>query len=182
MTDVGSVLTPEQMLANAAAAVKSGNTSKNQSAVQKSDTQDTVVLSPVEKVLQKQADDAKKVESYFDSDAYLEQKVSQLRGQLAIYTTLPGLDPSGSVVNGIGAEIKDLLSKQQDKLAASNQKAADAQAKLDEENKQKALDAEITSSDDMLAKVQGKLKPAPLSQEVQALLDTVKGSNVNTTA
>lgn len=184
-----SPLTVEEMLARSAANVKSGKTAANASAVQKLlakngdvDPEDIVELSPVQKIIQQQKEEADKVESYFDSDEFLQLKISQLRGQLAIYTTLPGLDPNGAVIGGIEAEIKDIISKQQDKLAEATKKSDEAEAKLKEQEAQKALEEGILSADDMLDRLNGKTKTTTLSKEAQALLDKVKGSTVNTTA
>lgn len=187
VSDVGSVPSVEEMLARSAANVKSGKTTKNMSAVQKllaenGEPEDTVEISPVQKVLQKQLSDAKKVENYFDSDQFLQLKIGQLRGQLAIYSTLPGLDPSGAVIGGIEAEIKDIIGKQQAKLKASLDKSAEAEKKLKEAEAQKALDAEIPTAQALLDKINGKTTKTALSKEVQALLNKVKGSTVNTSA
>ncbi len=184
MTDVAP-LTAEEMLARSAASVASGKTKANMSAVEKllaengEGITDTVNLSPVQKILQAQKKDADKQENYFDSDDYLRLKINQLRGQLAIYSNLPGLDPNGAVMAGIEAEIKGIIEKQQATLAESNKKAAEAEAKLKEQELAKAN--ALPTPDELLAKIQGTAKPPPLSKEVQALLDKSK-KGVDTTA
>ena len=185
MTEVGP-LSAEELLARSAAAVKSGNTTKNQSAVQKlmaqcsSPIEDNVDLSDVQKLLKQQQKDAKKIVNYFESDDYIRMKVSQLRGQLAIYTSMPGLDPSGAVVGGIEAEVRAILKKQQAALQESTRKATAAQEKLKENDRLKAL--ELPSASALLAKIQGTAKPPALSKEVQALLTNAKnGTTVNQT-
>lgn len=186
MADIGP-LSPEELLARSAAAVKSGNTSKPKSAVEKllaqrdEPLEDVADISPVAKLLAQQEKSAKKIVNYFESDEYLRQKVSQLRGQLAIYTTLPGLDPSGAVVDGIEKEIKDLLKKQNATLQETLKKSKEAEAKLEEQKKLDAL--KLPSPKELLEKLQGTAKPDPLSKEVQALLDkSKKAVSVNTTA
>lgn len=182
-----AVLSVEELLARSAAAVKSGKLSKNASAVEKllaqRDTpiEDTIDLSPVGKLLQAQKKTAAKQENYFESDDYLRLKVSQLRQQLAIYTNLPGLDPNGAVVGGIEAEIRDLIGKQQAQLAEANKKTKEAEEKLAEQERLKAL--ALPSPEDLLKKLRGEAEPEPLSKEVQALLDRAKkGATVNTSA
>lgn len=186
MTDIAP-LTAEEMLARSAAAVKSGKTTAHMSAVQKllaengDGEEDIVTLSPVQQILQarKQAEESK--ENYFESDDYLNLKVGQLRAQLAIYTNLPGLDPNGAVLSGIEAEIKDLLSKQQEKLNESTKASQEAEDKLAEQERLKAL--ELPSPESLLAKVRGETKKPALSDAVRALLDKAqKGASLDTTA
>ncbi len=170
------VLSPEELLARAAANVKSGKTAANASAVQKllaqRDTpiEDTIELSPVQKILQaKEAQEAKASESYFDSDEFLQLKANQLRAQLAIYSNVPGLDPTGAVLNGIEAEIRDILEKQQAKLNETLEKSDEAQAKLAEQERLAGLAP--VSAEDMLAKVQGTAEKKKISDAAQKLLD-----------
>lgn len=184
-----SVLSVQDMLSRSLNNVVAGKTTANMSAVEKLLASrgtplptDTVQLSPVQKILQAEDNAATKKEDYFKSDAYLKLKVNQLRQQLSIYSTLPGLDPSGSIMKSIEAEIKDLYSKQQESLKQTQEQAAAKQAELSQKQAQAQADAAVPSADDMLAKVQGKQTTEPLSREVQALLDSVKGSTVNTTA
>jgi len=186
MADVGP-LSVEDLLARSAAAVKSGKTSKNMSAVEKllaengEGITDTVNLSPVQKILTAQKADTEKKENYFESDDYMKLKVNQLRAQLAIYSNLPGLDPNGAIMGGIEAEIRDIIGKQQEKLAEANKKSAEAEAKLKEQEEAKAN--ALPTAEELLAKVKGTAKPEPLSKEVQALLDKAKkGASVNTSA
>lgn len=186
----GSVTSVDDMLANAKAAAASNSSSGTKSAVQKlldahgdNGTTDTVELSPVAKLLQAKTTAAAKT-SYFDSDEYLTAKVAQLKGQLAIYTTLPGLDPSGGVVDSITKDVNELVKKQQDKLKASQ---AEAKAKQDELAKTQANQYQGVASADMLSRSKalattGKLPDGAVSSDVQAMLDKLKGSSVNTTA
>lgn len=175
----GGPLSVEDMLARSASAVKSGNTSANQSAVQKllaqrdAPLEDTVSLSPVQKILAAQEKEAAdKQESYFDSDAFLRLKINQLRGQLALYSTLPGLDPNGAVMGGIEAEIKGIIQKQQATLKESQTKADEAKAKLEEQERLKA--AALPSPETLLARVGGTEPKPAISKEAQAMLDKVR--------
>ena len=186
VSDVGGVLTAEQMLERSRKNVASGKTTANMSAVEKllaqreTPIEDTVQLSPVQKIIQAQKKTAEKKENYFESDAYMELKVQQLRGQLALYSTLPGLDPNGGVMAGIEAEIKGIIEQQQTKLKETLDKG---KAKEDElKAKQEALAAELVSPDDMLARVQGKEQKETISDAAKKLLDKVKGSTVNKSA
>lgn len=182
-----AVLSAEEMLARAAANVRSGNTTANQSAVQKLLSQrenplpeDTVELSPVQKILQAQQAEADSVESYFESDAFLQLKINQLRGQLALYSTLPGLDPNGGVIAGIEAEIRAIIEEQQATLQATLAEADAKQAELAEQDAARANT--LPSADDLLARVRGEAPAEELSSEVQALLERAKGAVVDTTA
>ena len=181
-----AVLSAEEMLARAAANVRSGNTTANQSQVQRllaqreTPIEDTVDISPVQKILQQQAAEAEETVSYFESDDYLQLKVQQLQGQLAIYSTLPGLDPSGSILSSIEAEIRDLIAGQQEKLNEILERGEDADAQLREQEAARA--AELKSADDLLATVRGENAPDAISDEAQALLDSVRGSTVDTSA
>lgn len=175
------------MLANSKAAAASTSSDSSKSKVQQllagRDPGDTVELSAVAKQLATKTAAAPK-ESFFDSDVYLRAKVSQLKGQLALYTTLPGLDPGGGVIDSITKEVNDLVNKQKAKLKASTDEAAKKQAELDKQN----LNAyKGVSSKDMLARsnqlaTTGKIADSPVSNAVQKMLDKAKGSNVDTTA
>lgn len=187
MTDVAP-LTADEMLARSAAAVKSGKTSGKMSAVEKllaenGDPEDTVQLSPVQKILQAKEKAESKTKNYFESDDYLRMKVGQLRAQLAVYSNLPGLDPNGAVMAGIEAEIRGIIEKQQATLAESQKTADEAKAKLEEAERLKAL--ALPSPDDLIKRAANRLAgiepETELSAEVKALLEKSK-SNVDTTA
>jgi hypothetical protein len=183
--------TAEELIERAKKAVETKQSTAGMSAVQKmlaehgdTDESDTVQLSPVAKMLAaKNAEKTKTSTPYTEQDWYISAKVNQLRGQLALYSTLPGLDPGGNIMNGIEKEIKDILKKQQDTLAKTQ---ADAAAKQEELAKQQAAAYQGASSDQMLANAKnaanGVKAEAPLSDAAKALLDKIKGGTVNTTA
>jgi hypothetical protein len=178
----------EDMLANAKAAAASSSSSGSKSTIQQMlegrDPSDTVELSPVAKLLAAKTTATTK-ESYFDSDEYITSKVAQLKGQLALYTTLPGLDPGGGVIDSITTEVNKLVKQQQDKLKESTDAADAKQKELDEQNKNAY---QGISSDAMLNRSKqvattGKVADSTdVSADVQKMLDKVKGSTVNTTA
>lgn len=193
MTTTGSatsttLLTPDQLVAQAKTEAATASGSSGESAVQKlldaHPLTDTVQLSPVSKLLAaQQTTTAAKSTSYFDSDAYLSAKVSALREQINLYSTMPDLDPSGAVLDDLTKQINDLVAKQQNKLKATQSDAAVKQAELKKEQ-----DAAFKgfSSDTLLSRAQelsktGKIS-TPISSDVQALLDlSKKGSNINQT-
>src|SRR5262245_29249720 len=121
-SSAGAVLTADEMLANAKAAAAANSTPK--SAVEKllaehpEGSQDTVSLSPVAKLLASQQTSTTKKTDYTDEDWYLKAKISQLKGQIGLYSTLPGLDPSGGVMDNLTKEVNKLITKQQNKLKA----------------------------------------------------------------
>ncbi|MDB5491044.1 MAG: hypothetical protein JWO78_893 [Micavibrio sp.] len=181
------MLSADEMLANAkaAAAVAAASGSSGKSKVQQllagRDDTDKVELSPVAKMLS--AKTAAKVESYFDSDDYITAKVSQLKAQIAIYTNLPGLDPSGAILDSLTKDVNDLVDKQKAKLKESTDAAAVKQAELDKQN----LNAyKGVSSKDMLSRsnqmaTTGKISDATISSAAQAMIDKVSGKNVDKT-
>lgn len=174
----GGVLSVDEMLARSKEAVKSGKTTKNMSAVEKllarrEDPVDTVDLSPVQKLLQRQKS-KKSGESFFESDAYLKMKVNQLHGQLAIYATLPGLDPDGSNMDRIQAEIQAIAQIQQSQFAEIEAKRLEAQAAQQDKDRLKALEG--LSADDMLARLSGVAPKEELSSDVKNLLRNVGAS------
>jgi hypothetical protein len=114
---------------------------------------------------------------YTDQDWYIKAKVAQLKGQISLYSTLPGLDSSGAIMDSLTKQVNDLVRKQQAKLKESNELAAAKQKELDAAN---AVKDKSTSATDLLAKVRGTGGAAPLSDAVQALLD--KAKQVNTLA
>jgi hypothetical protein len=183
-------LTADEMLERAKKAAENKNTS-GMSAVEKllagrdDDDSDKVTLSPVAKLLAAKTADAEKTSTpYTEQDWYITQKVNQLRGQLETFSTIPGLDPSGGVIDSISKEITGLLKKQQDKLKQSQEEAA---AKQKELAAAQAKEYKGVSSDNMLKNAKNAangIKPEePISAEAQKLLDNLKkGSSVNTTA
>ena len=184
----GTVLSADEMLANAKAAAAASASSSSKSKVEQllagRDPSDTVQLSTVAKLLATKATAAAK-ESYFDSENYLTTKVSQLKAQIATYTNLPGLDPSGGVLDSLTDEVNKLVNKQKAKLKETTDAAAAKQKELDEQNKNAYKGV---SSKDMLNRSKtlattGSLPDEAISAEAQALLDKLKkGSTVNTTA
>jgi hypothetical protein len=153
--------TADELLARskAAAEAKAAGKTAGMSAVQKllaahgeDGPDDSVVLSPVAKMLaaQQKAADAKKTSSsYEDQDWYLKAKVSELRGQLDFYSRLGG-DIANNAMSSIESEIKGLLQKQQDKLAATKADSAAKQAELDKQKAQDAVDSSVPSAKDLL--------------------------------
>lgn len=148
-------------------------------------TTNTADLSPVQKMLKLQQGEAarNKVSSdpYTEQDWYVNAKVAQLKGQINLYSNLPGLDPSGAIMDSLTDEVNALVKKQQDKLKASQAEAAKKQAELDriEEEKKNAP----LSADELIkrAKLRAEGKPLPeeISKEAQALLDKTKGAIVD---
>jgi hypothetical protein len=107
-----------------------------------------------------------------------------LKAQIYTYSNLPGLDPSGAIMDSLTKEVNDLVIGQQKKLKASQAEAAKKQAELDALEKAKA-DAPMSVAD-MLKRAKNLangIEPStPISKEVQALLDKSKGSLVNQSA
>ena len=181
------IFSAEQLLARSKAAAANKGSSAGKSKIQQmlegtEDTSDRVDLSPVAKLLQaKQAEKAKTATPYTEQEWYTRAKVDQLRAQLAIYSSVPGLDPSGAVMSGIEAEIRSIIEGQQEKLKASTDEAAKKQAELAKLEAEKA--AAPMSAEDMLKRARGESTDAPISAEVKALLDKVKkGTTVNQSA
>lgn len=150
-------------------------------------TTSTVDLSPVQKLVKQQQEEAARFKTGTDSEPYTEQdwylnaKVAQLKGQIYTYSNFPGLDPSGAIMDSLTAEVNDLVSKQQAKLKKSQDEAAKKQAELDalEEAKKNApLTAEQLIERAKL-RAEGKELPTEISKEVQALLDKSKGAIVD---
>ena len=183
--------------AAAAAGKKTGGSKVQQLLAGREDPVDTVNLSPVAKFLKSQeAEKAKTATPYTEQDWYLQAKVAELKNQIAIYSNLPGLDPSGSVMEQLTKEVNELVKKQQEKLKKTQADADAAKAKLAEQEKQKALDASIPSVDTLLKRAKaganGEYVPdfestvqTDASKEknaaVEAMLKKV-GAKVNTTA
>ncbi len=145
----------------------------------------TADLSPVQKMLKLQQEEAarNKVSSdpYTEQDWYVNAKVAQLKGQINLYSNLPGLDPSGAIMDGLTEEVNALVKKQQDKLKASQAEAAKKHAELDrieEEKKNAPLSAEQLIERAKL-RAEGKPLSTEISKEAQALLDKTKGAIVD---
>lgn len=185
-TEVGP-LSVEELLerSKAAAASKTpAGGSKIQQMLAGREDGDTVDLSPVAKLLlASKAEGAKKAVPYTEQDWYLKAKVSQLKGQIQLYSTLPGLDPGGAVMEQLTKEVNELVGKQQAKLKKSTAEAAAKQAELDKLEAEK--ENAPMSVEDMLKNAQNRangIEPSePLSKEAQALLDKAK-STVDQTA
>lgn len=187
---VGSILSADELLARSQAAVASRSSTTGGSKIQQmlaareDGGADTVSLSPVARLLQsKQTEAAKTSTPYTEQDWFLNAKVAQLKGQIQLYSSVPGLDPSGAVMQSLEKEVVALVTKQQDKLKASQAEAAKKQAELDRlEAERKAAP---TSADALLERAklrsEGKSIPVEVSSDVQKLLDNVKGQVVNKT-
>lgn len=146
-------------------------------------TTTTAELSAVQKVLKQKQDAAAKVSSepFTEQDWYLNAKVAQLKGQINTYSTLPGLDPNGAIMDSLTQEVNALVKKQQDKLKKSQAEAAAKQAELDrveQEKKNAPLSAEQLIERAKL-RAEGKPLPTEISPEVQKLLDKSKGAIVD---
>lgn len=186
-TEVGTIASVEDMLARAKAAAATKGSTAGLSRVQQmlagTETTDTVTLSPVAKLLQSSSTAAKKT-SYQDEDWFIKARVAQLKGDIALYSTLPGLDPSGAMMESLTQEVNALVTSQQKKLKAATAESDKKQAELDRIEKEKA-DAPM-SADEMLKgaknRVDGVAPVTTVSTAVQAMLDKVKGSVVNKTA
>jgi hypothetical protein len=113
--------------------------------------------------------------SYEDQDWYITAKVAQLKGEINTYSNLPGLDPSGSIIDSLTKEVNDLVAKQQKKLKAAQDEAAAKQAELDKQTKQAALDAQHPSVDTMLQRAKDGANGATVT--AYAPPDTSKGAS-----
>jgi hypothetical protein len=145
------------------------------------DAANGIIDPPVKQTISKKASSltqkpAKPV-PYTEQDWYIKAKVAQLKGQISLYATLPGLDSSGAIMDSLTKEVNDLVNKQKAKIKAANDEAAAKQKELDAANANKD---KTTSANDLLAKIQGTAAAPPLSDAVQALLKKAQG--VNTTA
>lgn len=174
-----SVISVEDMLNNAAKAAAAKAAGKNTAGLSKiqkmlagrEDASDTVSLSPVAKLLQSQkAEAAKTAEPFTEQDWYIKAKVSQLRAQIEIYSNLPGLDPSGAIMDSLQSEVVDLAKKQQAKIAEQTKAADAAKAELAAKEKEKALAAEIPSVEALLkrskAGANGEYVPSYASTQI----------------
>ena len=181
-TEVGNttLFSVEDLLARSQAAAEAGSTkgmSKIQqmiAAMESGTDQDSVDLSPVARLLQQQT--AVKTETstpYTEQDWYINAKVAQLQGQLNMYSTLPGLDPSGAIMQSLETEIYALVESQQAKLKESQDAAAEKQAQLDKLEADKANAPK--SAEDMLKRADmvasGQSLPKEISADAQKLID-----------
>lgn len=196
MTDIVSV---EDMLNNAkaAAAAKAAGQKAGLSKVQQmlaGVELDTVELSPVAKQLAATEKAKPSSTPYTEQEWYVKAKISQLRSQIEIYSNLPGLDPSGSMMNSLTAEVNALVKKQQDELAETNRKADEAKAKLAEQEAAEKLAKSIPDVETMLKRAKGGAAGEELptyestvnvdkekEAAVAAMLKKI-GANVNTSA
>jgi hypothetical protein len=162
--------------AAAAAGKKLAGLSKiQQMLVGREDSSDTVELSPVAKALQAKQKQAAKTETpYTEQDWYIQAKVSQLRAQISIYSNLPGLDPSGAIMDALQKEVVDLAQKQQAKVAEQDKAAKEAQDKLAEQDKQKALAAEIPDVDTLLKRANAGAKGEYVPSYASTIADKEK--------
>lgn len=118
---------------------------------------------------------------YTQQDWYIKAKVAQLKGQISLYSTLPGLDSGGSIMASLTKQVNDLVNQQKAKLKTADDKAAAAQKQLDAANANKD---QTTSSGTLLAKAKGTDQTPVLSDAVNALLKKAQqqASGVNTFA
>ena len=153
-------------------------------------TPPTENLSPVQKVIKQQQDEAARYkvgtndEPYTEQDWYINAKVAQLKGQIYTYSNFPSLDPSGAIMDSLTNEVNELVGKQNAKLKKATDEAAAKQAELDkleEEKKNAPLTADQLIERAKL-RAEGKELPVEVSKEVQALLDKSKGAIVDKTA
>ncbi len=114
-------------------------------------------LSPVARILKDQeaAKPATK-ESFTDSETFIRAKVAQLKAQINTYSTLPGLDPSGGIIDSLTKEVNDLVAKQQAKLKKSQDEAAAKQKELDDANAAKKLEESIPNADQLIKRAKDR--------------------------
>lgn len=154
---------------------------------------DSVQLSPVAKQLAADAKAKPSSTPYTEQEWYVKAKISQLRSQIEIYSNLPGLDPSGSMMNSLTSEVNALVKKQQDELKATNAKADEAKAKLAEQEAAEKLAKSIPTVEQLLKRAKGgaagedivKFEDTIVDKEkeaaVAAMLKKI-GAKVNTSA
>ena len=154
---------------------------------------DTVELSPVAKQLAADAKAKPSSTPYTEQDWYVKAKISQLRSQIEIYSNLPGLDPSGAMMNSLTQEVNELVQKQQADLAETNRKADEAKAKLAAQEAEKKLAASIPTVEQMLKRASGGAAGEDVVPFEETIVDKEKeaavaamlkkvGANVNTSA
>lgn len=152
-------------------------------------TTSTADLSPVQKLIKQQQEEAARYkvgtddEPYTEQDWYINAKVAQLKGQIYTFSNFPGLDPSGAIMDSLTKEVNDLVSKQQAKLKKSQDEAAKKQAELDalEEAKKNAP----LTADQLLERAKKRAAGEPIEEElsdaVKKLLEKSKGAVVDKT-
>lgn len=192
MTEVGGIPSVDEMLAKAKAAAATRGNSKNLSAVQKllagREESPTANMSPLQRLLyEQQQSKPKQQEPYTEQDWFIKARVAQLKGQIELYTNLPGLDPSGAIMEGLGQEVTALVKKQADKIKTLNAEAQKKQAELDAK---KAAEYKGLSADDMLKRTKALVAGTdlPLSGVAKAKSDAADallrkiGAKVNSSA
>ena len=96
----------------------------------------TANMSAVERVFyEQQQSKPKQTEPYTEQDWFIKAKVSQLRAQIELFSSIPGLDPGGGMLEGLGKEVTDLVKKQQAAIKKVTDEATAKQAELDAKNK-----------------------------------------------
>lgn len=164
MADVSGIPSVDDMLAKAKANAGKKNTA-GMTAVQKllaerdATESPTANMSPVQRVAYELTQSKPKAqEPYTEQEWYIKAKVNQLKAQVQIYSNLPGLDPGGSIMDGLGKEITDLVKKQQAKIKATADEAAAKQAELDKKNAEKNLFAGLPTADQMLKRNEARMR------------------------
>jgi hypothetical protein len=150
-------------------------------------TTSTADLSPVQRLVKQQQEEAARYkvgtddEPYTEQDWYVNAKVAQLKSQINTYSSVPGLDPNGAIMDSLTQEVNALVTKQQNKLKASQAEAAKKQAELDaiEEAKKNAPLTADQLIERAKLRAEGKALPTEVSAEVQKLLDKSKGAIVD---
>lgn len=175
MAEVGGILSVDEMLAKAKAAAATKGGSKNLSAVQKllagREESPTLNMSPVQRALYEQEQSKpKQQELYTEQDWFIKARVAQLKGQIQLYTNLPGLDPSGAIMEQLTKEVTTLVKKQADKIKELN---AEAQKKQEELAKKQAAEYKGLSAEDMLKRTKALVAGTdlPLSSAEKAKSD-----------
>ena len=137
---IDAILSVDELLANAKAAAASKGSTRGLSAVGKllagREESKTANLSAVQRVLYEQEQDkSKQTEPYTEQEWFIKARVNQLRAQIKLFSSIPGLDPGGGMLEGLGKEVTDLVKKQQAAIKKVSDEAAAKQAELDAKNK-----------------------------------------------
>lgn len=166
--------------AAAAAGRKTGGSKVEQLLAGRDTATDTVSLSPVAKLLSSQKTEAAKTATpYTEQDWYIKAKVAQLKSQIEIYSNLPGLDPSGGMMDSLTKEVNALVQKQQAALKETTDKADAAKAKLAEQEAAKKLAESIPTADQMLKRAKGGASGEKVVPYEQTIVDKEKEAAVN---
>lgn len=188
---VDPILSVDDMLANAKAAAS--RSTRGLSAVGKllagREESPTANMSPVERVIfeQQQSKPKQASEPYTEQDWFIKAKVRQLKAQIELYSTIPGLDPGGAILGALGKEVTDLVKKQQ---AAIKKLTDEATAKQEELAKKQAAEYKGISAEDMLKRTKALVEGTDLplsaadkakSDAADALLKKI-GAKFSTTA